>query len=192
MPNKGKLRRLNIFLLKKGAALGQVLRDTSGLREYRINDGLPFKGSVWLSADSTTAPSWLTFVRSGTSVPAVKNQSNSCIVILVAAGRLFAVCFGYSRSWIDSRRIERRFGMRVALNSIDPEAIRSVDRDEFEYVTRSSRIQTSRMTTLDDFGIDVQRDLLRSVTGRPLDQKFAEHITGADNLIISVQSAPRL
>jgi uncharacterized protein (TIGR04141 family) len=45
---------------------------------------------------------------------------------------LFAITFGYGRGFLDLSRIEHRFGLRVALNRIDPSQIRSLDTKTFE------------------------------------------------------------
>ena len=95
------------------------------------------------------------------------------------------MAFGAGRHWIDDGAIVRRFGMMVTLNTVHPDRIRSVDREEFETIQRKTRSQTSVSSNLDNFGLDVQRDLVRSVTGQPENQAFGKHVTGADNLILS-------
>jgi uncharacterized protein (TIGR04141 family) len=74
--------------------------------------------------------------------------------------------------------------MLVTLNTVHPDRIRSVDREEFETIQRKTRSQTSVSSSIENFGIDVQRDLVRSVTGQPEDVSFAKNVTGADNLIM--------
>jgi uncharacterized protein (TIGR04141 family) len=87
---------------------------------------------------------------------------------------------------IDEAQIVRRFGMKVTLNVVHPERIRSVDREEFDTIQRKTRSQTSVSSNIDSFGLNIQRDLVRSVTGQPEDATFAAHVTGADNLIMNV------
>jgi uncharacterized protein (TIGR04141 family) len=105
---------------------------------------------------------------------------------LTAAGRIFAIAFGFGRHWIDEAQIVRRFGMIVTLNVVHPDRIRSVDREEFDTIQRKTRSQTSTSSNIDSFGLNIQRDLVRSVTGQPEDATFAAQVTGADNLIMSV------
>lgn len=75
--------------------------------------------------------------------------------------------------------------MIVTLNVVHPDRIRSVDREEFDTIQRKTRSQTSISSNIDSFGLNIQRDLVRSVTGQPEDTTFAAHVTGADNLIMS-------
>lgn len=76
--------------------------------------------------------------------------------------------------------------MIVTLNVVHPDRIRSVDREEFDKIQRKTRSQTSISSNIDSFGLNIQRDLVRSVAGQPEDTTFAAHVTGADNLIMRV------
>ena len=78
------------------------------------------------------------------------------------------------------------FGLKVALNSIDPERIRSIDRARFDSIAQQSRIQASQEAEIGAFGLDVEQDLLRGVTGRPADGSLARTLSGADALYVSV------
>ena len=74
--------------------------------------------------------------------------------------------------------------MLVTLNSVHYKKIRSVDREEFDTINKMTRSHTSVSSSIDDFGLNVQRDLVRSVTGEPEDTTFALHVTGSDSLIL--------
>lgn len=181
-------QRLNIFLFKEGTDRAQVLReDVGNLSTAPISDGLAFEGEIITKGAPPNPPRWRQFVQSGTEqdLGPLLNQSASCVVVLSAHGRVFAATYGFARYWIDETRIVRRFGMIVTLNTVHPDRIRSVDREEFETIQRKTRSQTSVSSSMESFGLNVQRDLVRSVTGQPEDRNFARHVTGADNLIIS-------
>src|SRR5258705_570985 len=189
MPRGPKQQRLNIFLIKEGVDISDVLRsDVEGLASAAIGPGFGFEGHIITKGAPPNPPRWLKFVQSGTPEPLgiLLNQSASCLIIIKTDNRLFAVAFGFGRHWLDERQIVRRFGMIVTLNVVHRDGIRSVDREEFDTIQRKTRSQTSVSSSMDNFGLNVQRDLLRSVTGRPEDQGFASHLTGADNLIVTV------
>lgn len=188
MPRGPRNQRLNIFLFKEGTTRAEVLRDDVGhLSVAPVSAGLDFEGEIITKGTCPNPPRWQQFVQSGTDQPLgpLLNQSASCLIVLLAHNRVFAVSFGFARYWIDDTRIVRRFGMIVTLNTIHPDRIRTVDREEFETIQRKTRSQTSVSSSMENFGLNVQRDLVRSVTGLPEDQAFARHVTGADNLIIS-------
>jgi uncharacterized protein (TIGR04141 family) len=183
-----KKQRLNIFLLKEGATVAQSLRgDVGGLSVVAIHPGLDFVGQIASKGTPANPPRWQQFVQSGSpqALGLLLNQSASCVISLLTEDRVFAITFGFGRHWIDETLIVRRFGMIVTLNVVHPEKIRSVDREEFDTIQRKTRSQTSVSSSLDSFGLNIQRDLVRSVTGQPEDQSFADHVTGADNLILS-------
>src|SRR5690348_5024995 len=89
----------------------------------------------------------------------------SAVLFLEANGRLFAVTFGRGYSLLHPDCYEEDFGLRVVLNSVDPEKLRSVDAKNIEEVTKQSRFDISRESPFVAFGLDVTRDILRSVTG---------------------------
>ena len=188
VPQGPRNQRLNIFLFKEGTAQDQVLReDVGNLAVAPISADVNFMGEIITKGTPPNPPRWKPFVQAGTTqeLGPLTNQTASCLVVLSAHGRVFAVSFGFARHWIDETRIVRRFGMIVTLNSVHPDRIRSVDREEFETIQRKTRSQTSVSAGMENFGLDVQRDLLRSVTGQPEEQDLARHVTGADNLIIT-------
>jgi uncharacterized protein (TIGR04141 family) len=165
-----------------------VLRDDVGqLAHVPISAGLDFEGQIITKGTPPNPPRWRQFVQSGTEqqLGPLFNQSASCLIVVSVRDRVFAVSFGFARFWIDETRIVRRFGMIVTLNTVHPDRIRSVDREEFETIQRKTRSQTSVSSSMENFGLNVRRDLVRSVTGQPEDQNLARHVTGADNLILS-------
>ncbi len=188
MPRRPRKERLNVILMKAGTSLEQVIRpDMHDLRRIRIRDGLPFDGYISIKASPPAAPRWQSFVQSGSSdaLGVLVNQSSACLIVIEVQNRIFSVAFGYARHWIDDSRIERRFGMIVTLNAVDPNRLRSIDREEFDVINRMTRSQTSVSASIENFGLDIQRDLVRSVSGQPADDSFASHLTGADNLIVT-------
>lgn len=106
--------------------------------------------------------------------------------------RLFAVCFGMGRNLLNADIIQDKFGMYTVLNSIDPKTIRSVDLNRLESIPKHDRRQTSKLSKLNTFELNVERDLLRAVTGRAKDvyqAQLGETITGADALRITIDLA---
>jgi uncharacterized protein (TIGR04141 family) len=189
MPRGQKNQRLNIFLMKDGTERASVVRDgVEALASLPIAGDFDFAGEIYTKGTPPNPPRWRQFVQSGTQqrLGVLLNQSASCLIVITAANRVFGIAFGFGRHWIDDRHIVRRFGMIVTLNTVHPDRIRSVDREEFEIIQRKTRSQTSVSSSMENFGLNIQRDLVRSVTGHPQDEGFARHVTGADNLIINV------
>jgi len=107
--------------------------------------------------------------------------------VLRVQDRILAFTFGYGRSLLRPDCYERDFGLRVALNSVNADSLRSIDMQTIEELTISTRRQMSRAADFGSFALDSSRDLLRGVTGVPKDPEFASRVTGSDALTIGVK-----
>ena len=93
----------------------------------------------------------------------------------------FAIAFGQGRHLLQEGVVEERFGLRVVLNSIGPDSFRSIDKTTLGAVPKHSREQMSREVSPADFGIDIEQDLVSSVTAKTTDPKrFGKIMTGRD------------
>lgn len=116
-----------------------------------------------------TAPDWLEFIAQGLN-ESVKtktwtNKSVSALLVVTHNSRQFAIAFGHGRHMIESRLIEDRFGIRVVLNSVSPDRIASIDRQTFDASPRISRTQTIKASSVSDYMINAEQDLLRGLVG---------------------------
>src|SRR5690606_33201074 len=84
---------------------------------------------------------------------------------------------------------ETTFGIRVALNALGERAIRSIDTRRPEDSTIQTRTQNSRTSHIFDFGVDVNRIILQSITGRCADSDFATVVTGKNGLQINTRAS---
>src|SRR5205085_160462 len=79
---------------------------------------------------------------------------------------------------------------------VDKQRIRSVDRTSFDAIGQHGRIQASREADISEFGLDLEQDMIRAVTGKPGDQTLGKQLTGKDalhvTLPIKIQDLPRL
>ena len=98
---------------------------------------------------------------------------------------IFAIAFGTGRFLLKDGVIEERFGLKVALNSVDA-MLRSIDKTNLGSVPKHSREQMSRDVGVGEFGIDIEQDLVSAVTARSRDPTFGKIITGRDSLSVSV------
>lgn len=101
--------------------------------------------------------------------------------------RIFAVIFGFGRHLLKDDVVEERFGLRIVLNAVDPESLRSIDKTSLGSVPKQTREQMSRDGGASNFGIDIEQDLINSVTGKSRDPRFGRTISGRDALAVSVR-----
>lgn len=192
MPRRSKkrVRHLTMFLLKDEIRQSRdALKDSESLTLCKLRDGLPFKGRFYLQPQHEKPPGWLSFVRPGLAKSLdLTNQRTAAVLFVRSGGRRFALTFGYGRNLLKPESFERNFGLKVALNTVDPKTLKSVDARTFEDLTLVTRRQASRGSELSAFGLDVTQDVLRAVTGKPRDANFARQVTGADALAIAVEA----
>ena len=178
---------LNIYQIKFGITdHDEILTDRDRLRSYPVRAGRSLLGILYLQRTRLRLPRWLPFFQDLVDFEGVELRTAAVAAVLVVqrGDRLFALTFGHGRWLIKDGVVEPRFGLRVTLNAIDPASIRSIDHKRLEAVSRHTREQLSRASGLQYFGLDVERDLLRAVTGAPLDQTLGRRFSGADQLAV--------
>ncbi len=116
------------------------------------------------------------------------NSSVSALLLVPSAGRLWALTFGHGRSLLREGIVEDRFGLRTALNSIDPDKVRAIDKETFDSFASQARQQSTADTEFGNFGVNIDRDLLYAVAGVPSDTKrLGRRLAGKDALCCSVK-----
>jgi uncharacterized protein (TIGR04141 family) len=118
-------------------------------------------------------------------------------VLLIGRGdRLFALTFGYGRSLLIPGSWDEDFGLKVTLNVVNSLRIKTVDSATLDAIGQHSRIQASREAGIGEFGLDLEQDFLRAVTGVPMDQTLGKQLTGKDalnvKLPITIEKLPTL
>lgn len=183
MARERPLRQFNFLLLKVDIAeASEALRAD---QEYEIL-ALTGEGSLVIKPRMSNPPWWVDYLRPHVRAPQLlqdlRNASSSAVLFIRASGRIFAVTFGYGRGLLDPATFERDFGLKVVLNTVAPGQLKSIDARTFEDLTVHTRRDVSHASPIEAFGLNVSRDLLRAVTGRPRDESLARQVTGADAL----------
>ncbi len=91
---------------------------------------------------------------------------------------LFILTFGTGYHLLKNEAIERDFGLRVTLNSVDPEKLRSLDKASYDHNPLNSRTQSSIDLGVFDLDVDSELDMLYAVTGVSTVPIFGSHVTG--------------
>ena len=186
-----KTHKLSIRLLKEDLAPEDALRkerieerEDSILENWERIEG----AKIFLGNFGTRRPKWMQFLEfSPDARPEITNRSSAGLVFIFSRKRWFAVSFGLGHVKIDPSKIEHDFGLKVVLNSIDHEHIRSADirtPNEYALIRRS---QVSRGVKQDAFSINLESDIVKGVAGKPRKKSFATKIAGTDSLTIYKQ-----
>jgi uncharacterized protein (TIGR04141 family) len=183
-----KNERVNFFLLRDGLEPpAGVIKDDRAVEVHEAGDGLAFRAILYVAPVSSRSPGWVTFLKPtfASALDSLLNSSTAAVLCFQAGGRWFAVAFGHGRSLIEPTAYEPDFGLKVALNTVNADKLRSVDLRVLDDMVLTRRVQASRGSATEVFGMDPSRDLLRGVTGEPrAELGLGKRLAGADSLVL--------
>ncbi len=179
---------LTIYLIKEEFdKADEIISEKAAHDPIKINiPGCP--SLLFVERSNNFHPAWVSLFSEfvdPTTIP--KIASLSALLLAQTKDRYFALTFGNGRFLLRPEVLEERFGLLVALNSVDEDSFRVIDKQSLDPIQSHSRIQSGRATTPDRFGLDVEQDLLRAVVGKPKSEKLGARMTGADSLGVSVR-----
>lgn len=189
MPKEKNTAYLSIYLVKE-----EFKRRDKIIKEDECKEPItvPISGSgksyLYIKQTPGKYPKWSSLFSELINPSQIGKTSNIAAAFLIkVSGRYFILAFGQGgRFLIKDDVCEERFGLLVALNSIDKESLRCIDKQSLDTLESHTRIQSGHETTADQFGIDVEQDMLRAVVGTPINDKLGSRMTGTDSLSVSV------
>ncbi len=149
----------------------------------------PAGASLFIGQIYSNPPDWRAFLlESASDVPEdIFTGGAGAAIFLPVDDRIMAVCFGHVHLALNDDAFERQFGLKVTLNSVPRSGLRTLDLATPDAVTFQKRVQASRDSDLDQFGVDVLRDLARVAGGTPSSAGFARFAAGKDTLSLTVE-----
>lgn len=183
-----KTNKITVFLISEAAKeIDQIIEP--GATEIKI-DGI---GSFFSIDSSIYQPDWVKDFFGDQIGDKFKIRTASSRGLLLvpfgdgAAKRFFAVAFGHGRHYLQEGVIDDRFGLKVVLNTVERNSLRSIDKTALGSLPKQSREQMSGEGEFENFGVDIEQDLVNSVTGRSKDPRLGKVITGKDALTFSAK-----
>lgn len=161
---------LTIFLIKEHITdLKDCLKAPDTLSSSNIKHEYGMEGTIFYCDSKRKPPRWKAYLEtlSERSLDISDNASNKAILLVRIEHRIMAVVFGYGRSFLKEDCIERNFGFKVALNTINPNKMRSVNAATIEDMVVTTQRQASYSTTQDEFGLNITNDIMKGITGEP-------------------------
>ena len=180
---------LSLRLLKVASATEALKND----HDLRLMDSAI--GELWVGQSPANPPGWVNFLAQLAPAARTELRTQSCAAILFVetskpAKRLFALCFGQGHHSLDESAIERGFGLKVTLNQVSRDRLRTIDSATLDSTIIQRRTQASRNADLGAFEINTDRDLVRLASGSPVSSSFAKALTGRDALSVRAPVAP--
>lgn len=153
-----------------------------------IAEGEKRLGDLYVAPRPEKSPAWASLFVDYVDIHKLgKVRSTGALLIVRVKGRFFAITFGQGRFILSQDVIEERFGLLVTLNSLESDALRSVDKRTFDAVDQNSRVQVGQTSGAPEFGIDIERDLIKGIVGYPKDAaRLGRRLAGTDSLTVSM------
>lgn len=97
--------------------------------------------------------------------------------------KTFAVTMGYGKYLFNENVIEDDFGLRVVLNTIKPDSLRRINKTSVGGNLKTSNEQLPLKSEIDDFGFDIDRDLIGMISGYSDDEEYARGMMSGGDLL---------
>jgi len=185
MPTASELvpqQALSIYLVRKDLDKGSIIpnHEKLKLQEFKVDD---FSYELYPIETHPKTPEWVKFFppEKIDASKIGKSTSPGAILLVKVDGRQYALTFGTGRYFLGPNCYELRFGLGIVINSV--EKVRSVDKDSFDVISGKTRTQARKEFPVGEFGFDLEKDLLKTVSGVPkADLGLGERLTGIDNI----------
>lgn len=174
---------LTIYLAKPGYEdIKSCIKDAGTLNKFVVRNKTGELGTLFVQKRPAIPPSWGKFFEPGIKRAALGlNSSTAGVLHVPLKGKAFLLTFGQGRFLMEPNCYEDRFGLRVTLNSIAGDKVRQIDKHTLD-AGRYSRVQMNRASSPGEFGLDVERDLVRGITGTPIEVGLGKTLSGVDAL----------
>ncbi len=183
-----KSRSFSIYLLKDGYDAANTLKDDHALDDQMQGDDLPDNATLFVLDNPPTPPWWKSYF--GIQQDLTQTLKGA-IVFLPVGERTFAITFGHVYHNLKPESYEYDFGLRVTLNCLDPDKLKSLDSLSPEKAKRQ-RTQMPVGSDLTFFDFDRDSTILKSLTGAVKEEHkpFFKHATGASSIRVSSDVGP--
>jgi uncharacterized protein (TIGR04141 family) len=164
-------------------------RGWTRLATTTAQNNLDFTTQGFLQVNDDKTPNWVGFISQYFVVKSVKNVSHSLLLLIQIKDKsrkhYFALTGGQGHFAINRARIQADFGLKVVLNTVDPNKIGVTDSRNFAANQRHTRKIYSKGNSIQEFEFDEDEELLSLMSGKVLDKNFGKRVSGADSLHLS-------
>lgn len=189
MTTDNKTHRLNIFFVKAAyTSIDQIVDTAACDPPTEVAIAGHGTGLLFIKQTPLASPRWTDLFKDGVDTDPLRVRGVSAVFAMTVRGRWFLLAFGHAgRFLIKDEVCEERFGLLCALNSVDPNTFRCVDVQSLDAIQSHKRIQSGQEATPDQFGLDVEQDMLKAIVGTPLNPTLGSRMTGHDSLSVNVK-----
>ena len=184
-----KSKTFSIYLLKEEYIPESALREEHPLGSPVQATNLPTGSQMYILDTPSYFPWWKNYW--GVTED-IKQSNKGAIVFIPSNNRFFALTFGYTYHFLKEYAYEYDFGLKITLNSLDPNELKSTDILNPEN-SRRQRTQSPTGSDITFFNFDRDSSIIRNLTGK-VKKEYKElfsNTTGMSNLTISIKRSPK-
>lgn len=180
--------KLSIYLIKDEFSDDDKKILKSNYQDLTNIDGL---GKAYYSPSAVVKPKWVESFFCGRIEKEDIFSSNARAILIARVAvddktKTFAITMGQGKHMLANDVIEDDFGLKIVLNTIEPNSLRRINKINIGGNQKTSNEQLPLASDIDDFGFDIDRDLIGTVTGCSDDEDFATGImTGGELLSLT-------
>jgi uncharacterized protein (TIGR04141 family) len=169
--------------------LDDVIPERNDLLSYHVRGLGIDEDNLFVKASHVNAPKWVTYLEPHVdeNLESLLSSSAAAALVMRVGERTFALAFGQGRHLLEAEAVVHDFGLKVVLNTVAYDQLKSVDARSVDELTVHTRRDVSRDSSFEAFGLDVTRDLIRTVTGTPRDDTLARKLTGSTALALNTR-----
>jgi len=186
---KPKTHSLSILLVKEGKTTADEIVDATAC-DPPVDVPISGLGSclLYVKRSHPQPPRWAALFKEFLDEKSLAVPRVSAVLLAKHVDRFFAITFGQGGRFLLRNDVhEERFGLLCALNAVDPSSFRCVDVQSLDAIQSHSRIQAGEATSPEQFGLDVEQDMLKAIVGTPKNPALGSRMTGSDSLSVSVR-----
>ena len=184
MPN---INKLSIYMIKK-----EFVEDDEIVEKYSHDRFVDDVGTVYWGDSHTNVPRWASsfFINSISTERIFIANARAVLLVRIPIEqdeeRVFAVTMGYGKNMLKDDVIEERFGLKVILNTIKQDSLRRINKVDIGGNQKLSNEQLPLKAGINDFGFDINRELISNIAGISEDESYAKGmLAGGDILTLT-------
>lgn len=169
--------KISIYLLREDKTKEEFLKQQNFKSIYLDEDS-----HFYYDKTFPKPPDWMkSFFNGSLNIEFFNQSTKGVLVTKIKINQTycyFAIPFGYGHNMIEKIHCVDDFGLKVVLNLVDRENIRRISKRTLASEPKNTIEQLAKLGSLDDFGIDVEQDLIEEVVGKPKDVFFGNVVIG--------------
>jgi uncharacterized protein (TIGR04141 family) len=181
-------KTFSIYLLKPQYTPDNSLKDGCPLGSPVPVANLPTGSRLYLMDSKPYAPWWKDYWGIEEDI---QQSLAGAIVFIPVNARFFALTFGHTYQYLKEFSYEYGFGLKMTLNSLNPNKLKSTDILNPED-SRRQRIQSPIGSDITFFNFDRDSSIIKRLTGKVKDEykNLISNTTGANNLTVGIKKRP--